>query len=332
LLYVSTRDKTASYTAYRTLHEERAPDGGVYVPFRWQKFTDAQLHALSDYTFGENVARILNTFFGSSLTDRDVALCIGKNTVQSKRIGHRLTVYEMWHNPKGDYRQLECALYHRMYTQDRKAAPTGWARIAIRIALLFGIFGQLMAEGIASANLVVTAADTAGLCAAWYARKLGLPMETIVYCCTEESGMWDFFSHGTLNTRLCHDAGMERLVHFALGSGELERYLSALVSGGTYALDEQQLAAINDGIFPAVVGKKRILDMIHSVYRMNGYVLDTDAAVAFGGQQDHRAHTGETGYTVMLSLGSPTLDAQTVHTALGIEATELSKLLDDFKE
>ena len=332
MLYVSTRDKAASYTAFRTLHEEHAPDGGMFIPFRWPVLSSHQLVELEENNFSANVAQMLNLFFGLELTGHDVTLCIGKNSVQKKSIGHRLVAAELWHNPKGDYCQLEGALYRRMYGIDSRKTPTPWARVAIRLALVCAIFGQMRREGVLSANLVVTSSDPVGLSAAWLARKMGLPINSIIYCCTDQSGMWDFFSHGTLGKGMNGDDGMELLIYTALGSEEVKRYLSAREQGLAYTLDEEQLLNINKGIFPAVVGKKRISEMIFSVYRMNGSVLDTETALAYGGQQDHRANTGETGETLLLGLHSPLKDCDTVCTALGIDSMELDRIINGFEE
>ena len=332
MLYISTRDKTASYTAYRTLHEDTAPDGGMYLPFKWPEFTEDQLRALPNRAFGENVACVLNAFFGLLLTGRDIDLCIGRNPLQSRKIGHRLAVYEMWHNPQGAYCQLERDLYRRIYAGADRTTPTRWACIAIRIALLFGILGQQMAENGSGANLVVTDEDEPGLCAAWYAKRLGLPVEQIIYCGREESGMWEFLSHGCLSTRLSNDAGLEWLIYSALGADVLTGYVAALKNNSTYVLEEEQLERFKQDIFPAVVGKKRVWDLIRNVYKMNGYILGADTAIAYGGQQDHRACTGETGNTIMLSLCSPMLDAHAVSNALDVEISELPQLLENFKE
>ena len=43
MLYVSTRNTAATYTAHRAIHETRTPDGGVYVPFLVPVFSAEQL-------------------------------------------------------------------------------------------------------------------------------------------------------------------------------------------------------------------------------------------------------------------------------------------------
>ena len=94
MLYVSTRNKMDSYTAYRTLHEEYAPDGGQFVPFRIPSFTNEEREALQEKSFSQIVADILNLFFAARLTGWDVECCIGRNPVRLERMNHRLIVAE----------------------------------------------------------------------------------------------------------------------------------------------------------------------------------------------------------------------------------------------
>ena len=65
MLYLSTRNATDCYTAYRALNEAYAPDGGVYVPFRLQKFTKEELKELRTQAPCATIAQILNLFFAN---------------------------------------------------------------------------------------------------------------------------------------------------------------------------------------------------------------------------------------------------------------------------
>ena len=57
MLYVSTRNTTDSYTAYRVLHEDYAPDGGVFAPYRLPIFSSEEHKSFCEKTFGERVAK-----------------------------------------------------------------------------------------------------------------------------------------------------------------------------------------------------------------------------------------------------------------------------------
>ena len=78
MLYATTRSKVATYTAQRALKEERAPDGGLYVPTSLPCFTHEELTALLREEPAEIVARILNGFFKTKLGRLDVEFALGK--------------------------------------------------------------------------------------------------------------------------------------------------------------------------------------------------------------------------------------------------------------
>ena len=79
MLYATTRSKTDTYTAHRTLFEDRAPDGGFFVPFR---MPNVDIQSLKENSFSEAVAEILNVFFSTGITAWDVDCCIGKSAAK----------------------------------------------------------------------------------------------------------------------------------------------------------------------------------------------------------------------------------------------------------
>ena len=67
MLYATTRSKVDTYTAQRALKEERAPDGGWYVPNSLMVYGPQELAELLDQPAGEITARILSGFFKTKL-------------------------------------------------------------------------------------------------------------------------------------------------------------------------------------------------------------------------------------------------------------------------
>ena len=75
MLYLTTRDKFDTYTVYRTLHEDTAPNGGLFFPFR---LPAVSLETLKGKTFCECVADVLNLFFSAGLTGKEVEFSVGR--------------------------------------------------------------------------------------------------------------------------------------------------------------------------------------------------------------------------------------------------------------
>ena len=78
MLYISTRSKIDSFTAYRALHENCAPDGGAFAPMQLRKFGSDEIELLLRSSFNDAVSTILNYFFSTKLSGFDLDFSIGR--------------------------------------------------------------------------------------------------------------------------------------------------------------------------------------------------------------------------------------------------------------
>ena len=342
MLYVTTRNNRDAFTAQRTLRENRGPDGGLFVPFRAPVFTREDMDALAEKSFNACVTDILNTLFKTKLTSREVDLCIGRYAVRLEKLGRRVIMGECWHNLDSQFSRMVVNLTG-LLRSDKQAdsVPGDWAMIGVRIAVLFGIFGELMRQGIASSedrvDISLVSGDFSAPMSAWYARQWGLPIGNIICCCNENGNLWDFICHGQLRTdgvalkTALTDAdvlvpvGLERLIHAFGGTEEVERYLDVVRRGGIYYADDKSLQKLRQGIYVTVSSERRILSAIPSIYRTHSYLLSPYSALAYAGLQDYRSRTGASRYALVLAEKSPDRDMNTVAAALGITVDELKR-------
>lgn len=333
MLYLTSRNKNDAFTAHWTLRQDYSPDGGAYVPFKLPEFSKEDILLLKDKSFGQNVADILNLFFPAKLTGWDVDVLIGRMPVHLEQMNHRIIVAETWHNLENTFAHIVSGLYGRL-SADTDTLPTEWAMIAFRIAVLFGIYGEIMRTGItadaAPLDIAVASGDFSGPMAAWYARAMGLPVGTIICGCGDSGAVWDLLHHGTISTAAVTGAsgsrlpmGIERLIHGTLGNDEAARFAQCCQNRSTYSVSEELAHTLSNAMFAAVVGEKRIHSVINSVYRTSSYVIDPVGAVAYAGLQDYRASTGESKLTLLLSDSSPLNHTDIVANAMGITADEL---------
>ena len=322
MLYVTTRNKKDVFTASWTLKQNRAADGGLYVPFRLPVLEKEQIAALADQTFGQTVAQFLNLFFTGGLTGFDVDLCIGRSPVKVVSMNHRILVAEMWHNPQASYEYAVNCLFDCLQTQkEGRVKCTDWAKIAIRISILFAIYGQMLQSETVQMDvpldITLNSGDFSTPMAAWYAKKMGLPIGTIICTCTENGSLWDLIRRGEFNTgviakktgkpelEITNPDSLERLILETLDIDEVNRYLQASEKGRIYALEPEQSQLLSEGFFASVVGEGRGDAVSQSVLRTNAYTLDYMASLSYGGLQDYRASTGESCLTLLLSERAP---------------------------
>lgn len=342
MLYTSTRKEQETYTAQRVLRENRAPDGGLFVPYRLPRLTDEEIEGLGSCSFNSAVASVLNLLFGTRFTGYDVGFSIGRNTVRLKGLGHRVTVAECWHNLESEFPRIVRNLTGLL--SGGQAEYSEWANVGIRIAVLFGIFSELTRGGIAGpgkkVDIALVSGDFSGPMSAWYARRMGLPIGNIICCCNDNGNLWDFVSHGQLRTDgvavatdtpeadVVVPTGLERLICAAGGTGEVEAYLEAVRRGGSYFAEGALHQQLRAGLQAAVISRRRVLDTIPRVYGTHAYLPSPYTALAYAGLQDYRARTGESRWALILAEKSPEKDLNTVAQALGITPAELKKHLD----
>lgn len=338
MLYITTRNKTESYTSFRALHEGFAPDGGLFLPLRFPVFSTEEIKKMRDSSFCENIASVLNMFFSTGMTGWDVEFAIGRKPVGVTSIGRKAAVVELWKNTDSSYIACADRIYRLLCGDKMLSNPVrGWAYIAIKIAFLFSVMCMQELTDVDSVDMALSGADFENAIAAWYAKKMGLPIGKIIYGCNENCGVWDLLYKGQLDMSaaviptdtpsmdVVVPAGLERLIYGTLGLQETLRYLQAEKSKGNYRLDADNLSILNAGIFCSVVGKSRGRDIIKSVYGTYGYLVNPYTAISYGALQDYRAKTGENKMTLLLSEEKPSRYHSVISQATGLSATQINE-------
>lgn len=333
MLYVTTRNNSDPYTAYRAMHELRGPDGGFFLPFRHPKFSEEELDALAQKPFGQRIADVLNRLFNTRLTGWDVDFCCGRAPVRLTPLRHKILITEAWHTTSGTFHHMIKALATRLTGNDESVSD--WMEIAIRAAVFFGIFGELKHYGIEQVDISVVSGDFTLPVSAWYARRWGLPIGRILCCCNENNAVWELFCHGQMRTDaisiptivpeadVALPVGLERLIYESGGICETQRYLDCCRHGKNYYSGDSVMSKLRSGMYVSVVSSHRLESTIPSVYRTHGYLLTPCLALAYAGLLDYRAKTGEIGPILVWGEDSPALHTQTISRFTGIPEKEI---------
>lgn len=342
MLYVTTRDKRETYTAQRALLEKRGPDGGFYVPLHLPRFSEAEIQALKQKSFGQCVAEILNLFFGTRLSAWDVECAAGRSPVRICPVTSRIYVAEAWHNLQWDFSRTASDLA-ALITDGKERVPADWAMIAIRIAVLFGFFGKLMRKDLVDIHnpmdVAVFSGDFSRPMALWYAREMGLPIGSIILCCNDNNNPWELLHHGAIRTGAVAvktmteegdyvvPADLERFVSVCGGPGETARFLEDCRLGRMYVPTDAALTNMRRGMHASVVGQSRVISTISNVYRSHGCVLEPYTALVYSGLMDYFSRTEERRKGLILSDRGPAASAGITASAMGISREELLQLL-----
>ena len=316
------------------------------MPFRMPVLEPQQIAALGNKSFGQNVADILELFFSVKLTGWDVDMAIGRRPCLLKPMNYRIIVAELFRNMDGDVDRIIRALSERIHPDGEIIGqPSDWSKLAVRIGLLVGIFGELLrTEQIRTdsrVNVAMPVGDFSGPMAAWYARQMGLPIDTVICGCNENGAPWELLHRGELDADVqlvetatpdCDYAvhpALERLICAACGHDEAMHFCWSTTEGGTYLPEPKVYDAIRKGMFAAVVSHVRVETIIPSVYRTNQYILNPYSALAYGALADYRSRTGGSNLTLLLAEKSPLANADVVAKSMRISAAELRQRLTE---
>lgn len=345
MLYVTTRSKNDVFTAPRAINLDCGPDGGLFIPFHLPEFSRHEICALSEKSFGQNVADIMNLFFSTKFTGTDVDKAIGILPLRHVSMNYRIIVSELWHNQDHHFERTVSILAARLHPDELAGEPSNWVQTAVRIAVLFGVFGELQKFCQVRADTPVDVALPCGSfsapMAAWYGRKMGLPIGTIICGCNENSALWELLHRGQLDTGALavqtntpeHDFAvppdLERLICETCGQEEAKNYFWSCTEGGTYLPEEQAWEAMRKGMSAAVISRAREGTIIPNVYRTSQYILDPYSALAYGALSDYRAKNGSSRTVLLICEKSPVCYCNTVAESMGITTDELKKRISE---
>lgn len=344
MLYATTRNNLDAYTPYRVLREDRGPTGGFYVPFHLPQFSQDEIKAFCEKSFNAGVADILNLLFNTKISSFDVDFAVGRHPVRLHQLGQKILIGECWHNPDWEFSRMADSLSGLLQKNvERISRASEWASIAVRIAVLFGIFGEFFQSGIADTenkvDISVVSGNFSAPVAAWYARAMGLPVGTIICCCNENNAVWELFRYGTLKTDgisiktalseadVVVPFGLERFIYAIGDCSESERFAEICRAGGMYRIGDRLLKELQRGMYVTVSSQSRIAATVANLYKSKGFVLSPYAALAYSGVQDYRSGTGEWKNTLILSDRSPILDSEFVSSVLGIPGGEIRRYI-----
>ena len=302
MLYVSSRNYYDSYTAYRALREEHTPNGGVYVPMRLPVFTKDALSAMKTQTCGDTIAKLLNLFSGQHITGWDIECELGRYPLKLQSIGQKLVIAETWRNPENTYSYVLKGLYGLVLGQKGGySMPVGWARIAIEIAVLFGLYYSSEVKAFEKIDIAVTEDDLSLITAICFAKNMGLPVNLAICACNENSNLWDLVNKGSLSASVEQSTYFECLLYGLFGQRSVLDYNDACSRNAVYYINEESIPVLSDFMYAAVVSEKRIDTIVTGMYHTNQYLFDSCTALAFGSLQDYRAQSGVNNDTLILS-------------------------------
>lgn len=345
MFYVTTRVRNEVFGPDTVISQDRGPEGGFFLPRNLPRIPAVELRAMGKKSFSENVAHAVNLLFDTQLDGWAIEFAIGRYPVRIRNTGNRTFTAELWHNPAWRFERLARGIEKAIRQSDQICLmPTDALLTGARIAVIFGLFGQLMEADTVSVDcpmdVVVPAGDFSGAMACWYAKKMGLPIQNILCCCNENTAVWNLIHRGELRTDTAKvdtetpqcdhpvPASLERLIYETLGSETTLDYLQTVSRGSTFYLDPEELGKLRSGLYAAVVSSRQMRGAVISLYGSYGYLADPYTALCYGGIGPYRSKSGESRSALILSEESPRHHIGLLAEILGTTTAELKKVFE----
>ena len=217
------------------------------------------------------------------------------------------------------------------------ANSINWGRILPQVVYYVSAYCDLLRDGEIrmgeKINFCVPTGNFGDILAAYYAKRMGLPVGKLICASNKNDVLTDFLRTGVYDkNRPFHttmspsmdilvSSNLERLLFDLSGENdeEVRGYMEALAESGKYEVSEKIKAALRERFWGGFCDEKGTTETIAQYYQKYGYLIDTHTAVAAGVMEQYRRETGDRTVTVFASTASPYKFCDHVLRAIGQE-------------
>ena len=231
------------------------------------------------------------------------------------------------------------------------ANSINWGRILPQVVYYISAYCDLLREGKIEMgqkiNFCVPTGNFGDILAAYYAKRMGLPVGKLICASNRNDVLTDFLRTGVYDrNRPFHttmspsmdilvSSNLERLLFDLSGENdrEVSAYMDALAKEGRYEVSASVKAALREEFWGGFCDEAGTSAAIAAYYKEYGYLMDTHTAVAAGVMEQYRQAAGDTAMTVFVSTASPYKFCDHVLRAVGEEPRgDGVELLDQLHE
>ena len=207
-------------------------------------------------------------------------------------------------------------------------------RLTPQIVYYVFAYTRLLADGTIKAgdpvNFAVPTGDFGNILAAYYAKRMGLPIGKLICASNSNKVLFDFFETGEYDRNrefiltsspsmdILISSNLERLIYHISGddADRCAAFMRELKETGRYNITEEMRAQLSDFV-SGYADEEQTAAEIREVFENNGYVIDPHTAVASSVYRRYRRETGDSTPSVIDSTASPFKFEGSVMKALG---------------
>ncbi len=256
----------------------------------------------------------------SEIQKRQMVTQCGKNTfvvgVKGNFDDCQTGVKEIFTNPS-----FEEELAQRNY-KFSSANSINIGRLIPQVVYYFFSYGQLIKEGKLEAgqpmNVVVPTGNFGNILAAYYAKRMGLPIGKLICASNSNKVLFDFFENGVYDKNRAFEltispsmdilisSNLERLLYHISGENAnlVKDMMNSLKEKGNYTITTSMKEKLSD-FYGGYADDETTKAYIKKVFEEEAYLMDTHTAVAYAVFDQYLKETNDTTPTIIISTASP---------------------------
>ena len=202
------------------------------------------------------------------------------------------------------------------------ANSINWGRLVPQIVYYFSSYAELVKNNEIEIgdkiNVVVPTGNFGNILAAYYAKKMGLPIAKFICASNENNVLTDFIKTGVYNKNrdfhttispsmdILISSNLERLIYRIAGDDAEanKKMMEELSKDGKYSITPEMKAKLAD-FYGNYASEEETAAIIKKIYEETGYVMDTHTAVAVSVYEKYKKETKDDNVTVIASTASP---------------------------
>ncbi len=203
------------------------------------------------------------------------------------------------------------------------ANSINWGRLVPQIVYYISTYAELVKNNEITLgdkiNIVVPTGNFGNILAAYYAKKMGVPVNKLICASNINNVLTDFINTGVYDRNrkfyatvspsmdILISSNLERLLYIMTGKNDnlINEWFGKLAAEGKYEVSDDVKAQLTEEFWAGYCDDEQTKATIHSIYEKYSYTCDTHTAVAVKVYNDYRTATGDNTKTVIASTASP---------------------------
>jgi len=227
------------------------------------------------------------------------------------------------------------------------ANSINWGRLVPQVAYYVSAYSDLLKHGDITpgekVNFCVPTGNFGNILAAYYAEKMGIPINRLICASNRNDVLTQFINTGVYDKNrpfyttvspsmdILISSNLERLLFESAGrdGSAVRSFMSALSTDGCYSIPDSMRGELGRVFACGHCSEADTKKTIGQTFKKYNYLIDTHTAVAYKVLDDYRAKTGDDSTAVVVSTASPYKFCEAVLEALDVQSEGSGAMLID---